>query len=110
MGGRYSVVPSIEREEDSTPASEKPYRRLLVAVLYQAIVDLTGKDLEIDDYQRTPWRVSEKEDATDWFLSRSKEPWSFRWILEMLDIEEKIVFEMIKAALKRNRQWRAPSK
>jgi hypothetical protein len=55
--------------------SLEPYRALLCAMLYQAILDL----------KRTNRR--NRKLAAWWFTDDSKEPWSYLWVLENLGWE-----------------------
>ena len=71
-----------------------PEKRLLVAVLLQAV-----RDAYYPRFDKYFTFKSQRDDAIDWLYSTSIEPYSFKWIKEILGIEKSDV-TILKRILK----------
>ena len=71
-----------------------PEERLLTAMLVRAIEDLTRKSGGLGGIIQRPDRIF--EEAREWFSHQGEEEWSYRWVLEVLDIEHETVREVVK--------------
>lgn len=110
MGNRYPHHLKLEDEVEHESQEEKqarewlvvpgsnalleywmrPYRRLLVAMLHRAIVDLAGGPIVGGD--KRDWKTS----AEEWFASEDESPFTFRWVLQELELNRQVVELMIK--------------
>ncbi len=72
-----------------------PEKRLLVAVLLQAV-----RDAYYPRFDKCFTIESQKYDAIDWLHSKSTAPYSFNWIKEILNIDHKSDVEILGRVLK----------
>lgn len=72
-----------------------PEKRLLVAVLRQAV-----RDAYYPKFDKYFTFQTQRDDAIDWLHSKSKEPYSYKWIKEILNIEHKSDVEILERVLK----------
>lgn len=103
MSDSSSSFPSIDREYDSLTGScgstSSPERRLLLAILERAILDLVGNDSK------------EVEEAEAWLFAESEAPhavFSFGWLCEQLDLDRVKIAQKIRAMPRRGNHKVAP--
>ena len=72
-----------------------PEKRLIVAVLLQAV-----RDAYYPRFDKCFTFESQRDDAIDWLHSDSMEPYSYKWIKQILNIEHKTDVEILKQVLK----------
>ena len=72
-----------------------PEKRLLVAVLLQAV-----RDAYYPRFDKYFTFESQRDDAIDWLHSKSTAPYSYKWIKEILNIEHKSDVEILERVLK----------
>jgi hypothetical protein len=103
MSDSSSSFPSIDREYDTLTGSNgspsSPERRLLLAILERAILDLVGNDSK------------EVEEAEDWLFAESEVPYaifSFGWLCEQLDLDRVKIAQKIRSMPRRGNHKVAP--
>ena len=85
-----------------------PERRLLVAVLERAVLDLVGND-EKEAKQAEEWLFGEADELENSAIVRSNPTvLSFDWICDQLDLDSVRISQKIKAIPKRGRCRVAP--
>ncbi len=85
-----------------------PERRLLVAVLERAVLDLVGND-EKEAKQAEEWLFGEADELENSAIVRSNPTvLSFDWICDQLDLDSVQISQKIKAMPKRGRCRVAP--
>lgn len=75
-----------------------PEKGMLMGIVKRAISDVNRDNLL---YQGADIGAKQTEDyycrlAEIWFLSKDKQPWSFLWVCEELDINPKDVLKLLK--------------
>lgn len=72
----------VQHDFNTIYSSDKydiPEKRLVIAVLEDAV----------DRYKN-------REEELDWFLSKSKKPWSINWICDILDLNKSYLLKGLK--------------
>lgn len=75
-------IPLIEHQEIKKRALYDPERKLLAAIIIQALKNI----MEIDPTRNRKKSVEIWKDAHDWLNSETREPWGFEWICKTLDL------------------------
>lgn len=72
-----------------------PEKRLIIAVLLQAV-----RDAYYPRFDKCFTFESQKYDAIEWLHSDSMEPYSYKWIKQILNIEHKSDVQILERVLK----------
>lgn len=87
----------------ATVCSDSPELALLQAVIFRAVHDVVGVDVTKEERTIALW----------WINSQSREPWSFRWCADHLDVDteyfvtqtRKLLKLKVRNRLERDRLW-----